>query len=203
MYVFGGFTEFEGRTASVLKFDSAQGVWSEVAPMPEPMEEIAACAIGSDIYVLGTCAGEDEHTTIFKYDTVANEWSSMVPKPEAVYDHSTSVLGGLIYIVGMQANEFLRFDPASGAWSTLAPTSQLHFRGASFVLGGRLYVAGGRQSPSSVELYDVATDTWADVADMSRGRAYFAAATIEAAGPGEEQDLFDSLIAKAIRERLP
>jgi hypothetical protein len=67
------------------------------------------------------------------------------------------------------------------------------------VLGGILYAAGGRAHSeiSSVECHDVATDTWTSVADMLEGRSLFNAVTIESAGPAEEQDLFDTLIAKA------
>jgi hypothetical protein len=52
---------------------------------------------------------------------------------------------------------------------------------------------------SSVERYDAGTDTWTAVADMLEGRKLFAAVTIPAAGPAEEQNLFDALIAKATR----
>jgi hypothetical protein len=68
--------------------------------------------------------------------------------------------------------------------------------GATFVLGGFLYVVG---SPGDVERYDVTTNTWVAVADMLESR--FAAVNIGAAGPAEEQDLFDSLIAKATSAR--
>ena len=121
--------------------------------------------------------------------------------PAAASGHSASLCGGLVYIVGAgeDNNEFLRFDPALEAWSTLAPTSVQRKYGASFVLGGCVYAVGGYRSTSSsnVERYDVATDTWTAVAQMLEGREMCSAITIGSAGPPEEQDLFDSLIAKA------
>jgi hypothetical protein len=39
------------------------------------------------------------------------------------------------------------------------------------------------------------------MADMLEGRAFFGAATIQPAGPAEEQDLFDALLIEAIRHR--
>jgi hypothetical protein len=48
-----------------------------------------------------------------------------------------------------------------------------------------------------VERYDVTTDTWTPVADMHEGRDSCAVATIGSAGPTEDQDLFDALIATA------
>jgi hypothetical protein len=47
-----------------------------------------------------------------------------------------------------------------------------------------------------VERYDVASNTWEAVANMLEGRVYFHAVTIGTAGPTEEQNLFDSIIAK-------
>jgi hypothetical protein len=51
---------------------------------------------------------------------------------------------------------------------------------------------------SSVERYDVATDTWTAVADTLEERYVFGAVTIGSAGLAEEQDLFDSLIGRAM-----
>jgi hypothetical protein len=66
--------------------------------------------------------------------------------------------------------------------------------GDSFVVAGCLY---DQPATSSVERYDPATDTWAYVADMLDNRYALCAITICTARPAEEQDLFDSLIAKA------
>jgi hypothetical protein len=65
-----------------------------------------------------------------------------------------------------------------------------------------MYAAGGAGQNSSVERYDVTSDTWtAAVTNMLEGRQLFDAVTIGSAGPAEDQDLFDSLIAKASRGR--
>jgi N-acetylneuraminic acid mutarotase len=204
IYVLGGICD--GTTiASVLKFDSTQGTWSAVNPMPEPRRLHAACAIGSDIYVFGGfCNGFQ--TSVFKYDTVTNTWITLAPMPLLCADHSVSVLDGdgdQVYIVGTgyDGKGILRFDTASGVWSTLRDTLNEKYASATFVLGGCLYVAGGDGTSSTVvERYDVATDTWTAVADMLEGRAAFCAVTIGSGDTAEEQDLFDSLIAKAARE---
>jgi subtilisin family serine protease len=109
----------------------------------------------------------------------------------------------MIYIVGAgnDGKGVLRFDTASGVWSTLGTTLNSKRRSATFVLGGCLYVAGGGGLSSSVERYNVATDTWTAVGDMLASRLNFRAVTIGSAHPAEELDLFDSLIAKAVRDR--
>jgi N-acetylneuraminic acid mutarotase len=199
--VLGGITDNAAVLASVLKFDSTQGTWSQIAPMSEARYGHAACAIGSAIYVLGgnSCRTAPQ-ASVFKFDTEANEWSTMAPMPHDCSYHSGSVLDGLVYIVGAGC-DVLCFDSASGVWATLAPTLVSRKYGVSFVLGGHLYAAGGAGSNSSVERYDVANDTWTAVASMLEGRSDFGAVTIGSAGPAEEQDVFDSLIIKASSER--
>jgi N-acetylneuraminic acid mutarotase len=145
-----------------------------------------------------------EQASVFKYDTEANAWSVLAPMPSAECGNSVNVIDGQIYIIGVgdESKDFLRFAPVAEAWSTLASTTlPCRFAAASFALGGCLYAAGGIWSPSTVERYDAATDTWTAVANMLKGRHSFGAITIGPTGPAMEQDLFDSLIAKAIREK--
>jgi N-acetylneuraminic acid mutarotase len=185
----------------VLKFDCAQDTWSQVARMPEPISAFAACAVGSDIFMFGgRNTGYQEQAFVFKYDTEADTWSTLTPMPDVSSGHSASVLDGMIYIVGAGdgGRAVFRFDPVLGAWSTLTPLLTAHREATSFVLGGKLYVSGGLMI-SSVERYDAATNTWTEVTDMLKRRSYFAAVTIGSVGPAEEQDLIDSLIAKANR----
>jgi hypothetical protein len=204
IYVLGG-SDGRGGIASVLKFNSMQGTWSEVAPLPRARSRVAACAIGSDIFVLGgfSAAEGGSQASVYKLDTVANEWSTLAPMPLGCVGLSASVLDGMIYIVGAGPlnKDVLRFDPASDVWITLTPTLTAKRVGCSFVLGGCLYAAGGLSSPSSVERYYVTSNTWTAVADMLQARLYPCAVTIESTGPAEEQDLFDSLIAKASGRR--
>jgi hypothetical protein len=73
--------------------------------------------------------------------------------------------------------------------------------GVSFVLAGCLYAAGGGVAGASTERYDVVTNTWTVVADMLKGRSFISAVCIESEDPATEQDLFESLIAKALTQR--
>jgi hypothetical protein len=184
LYVLGGFAGVDltsGVTASVLKLDSVQGIWSVVAPMPEPCYYFAACVVGSDIYVFGgkNAIGRDQGS-VFKYDTETDEWITLAPMPSVASGHTAIELGGLIYLVGTWEHncELVRYDPASGVWSTLARLRHSCRNGTSFVLGGCLYAAGGIDTESKAQRYDVTANTWTEVADMLEGRAYFSAVTI-------------------------
>jgi hypothetical protein len=112
--------------------------------------------------------------------------------------------GYIIYIVGAgdDGKGFLRFDTASGAWSTLSATLNTKFGSPTFVLCGSLFAAGGEGFTYRVERYDVDTDKWTAVVDMLESRKSFCSVTIGSADPAWEQDPFDSLITKAVRERM-
>jgi hypothetical protein len=207
MYVLGGSLTSDGKftTGSIFEFDSMQGTWSQVEPMPEPRKLHAACAIGSDIYVFGgrfNVSGNKR--SVFRFDTETNTWSTLEPMPLPCSVHRVNVLDGhLVYIVGTgeDGKGVLLFDTDSGVWSTLGATSSSKLGSVTFVVSGCLYVAGGEgNKPSSVERYDVATDTWTAMVDMLDGRADFCAVTIASVDPAEEEVLFDSLIAKATKE---
>jgi hypothetical protein len=204
IYVLGGVCD-RLDIASVLKFDSTQGTWILVEPMPEARRLHAACAIGSDIYVFGgRLSVSGSKRSVFKFDTQTNTWSTLEPMPLACCFHSVSVIDDdQVYIVGAgnDGRGVLRFDTSSGVWSTFGAASNKKHGSATFVLGGFSYVAGGmcggRNLSSSVERYDVVTDTWTAMADMLESRLSFCAVTIGPADPSEDQDLFDSLIIKA------
>jgi N-acetylneuraminic acid mutarotase len=158
----------------------------------------------SDIYVFGGYEQWKQPCAFaFKFDTGANEWSRLADMPFACKDHHASILHGKVYIVdaGVGGYEVLRFDFATSAWRTLARTNFRRDCGVSFVLDECLYAAGGGIAGTSVERYDVTTKTWATVSDMLGGRILFRAVCIEAEGPSGDQDLFDSLIAKALKQR--
>jgi N-acetylneuraminic acid mutarotase len=205
MYVLGGLT------ASVLKFDSVQDSWTEVAPMPEMRYAFAACAVGNDIYVFGGGGNglRGGRASVFKFGTEADTWSTLTPMPHACANRIASLLDGLVYIVGAGTNYrgVLRFDPASDAWSTLADTSSSRIGSTPFVVGGSLFTAGAAGNDTSlVERYDVASDTWTAMANMLEGRCYHKAVTFGSVATTEKQDFFDSLIAKAsskFRSRQP
>jgi hypothetical protein len=175
LYVLGGDIG-NAISASVLKFDSAQDSWSEVAPMPAPREIFASCAYKSDIYVFGGYVPlgvglEYPQESVFKFDTEANEWSTLAPMPLACACHSANLIDKQFYVVSEY--DVQRFDIATSEWSVLAHPN--YRRDISFVLADCLYTAGGGDRGAGVERYDVATNTciWTPVADMPEGRRYY------------------------------
>jgi N-acetylneuraminic acid mutarotase len=204
MYVLGGTCRGQTLT-SVFKFESTHDAWSAVKPMPEARRNRAACAIESDIYVFGGRSGVESQTSIFKLATETTIWSTLQPMPFPCCYHSVSVLDDdQVYIVGagIDGKCVLRYDTASGVWSTLGATLNSKQHRANSVIGGFPHVAGEVRNRSSVERYDVATDTWTAVASMLEGRNCGCAVNIRSVDSAEEQELFDSLIVRATRERM-
>jgi hypothetical protein len=170
--------------------------------MPFASQNLAACAIGSDVFAFGGYrGGGGSFTSVIKFDTVANEWIILAAMPVACCLHSANVLNGLVYIVGAgrASRQVLCFDPVTDGWSEVASTSKKRQEGSTFVLGGCLYAAGGSGNGSSVERYNAATNTWTVMGNMleAAGRLSFGAVTLGSPGRPEEKDLFDVLIAKA------
>jgi hypothetical protein len=195
LYLLGGYDAQD----TVLKFDAVESTWSEVAPLPESRFGVATCVVGSDIYVFGGFPPKGVMSqSVFKYDTLTDTWRTLAPVPHAC-SRSAVYVNGLVYIPGAGVNrrETLCFDPASGIWRTLAPLLTRRNQCSAFVLSGYLYAVGGQKRESNVERHDVASDTWTSMADLTHGRIGFGAVSIESAGPAEEQDLFDALIAQA------
>jgi hypothetical protein len=190
IYVLGGALGADHITTDVLRYDTRQGTWTQATPMPDRKTKHAACAIGSDIYVFGGSFGGGRlDASVFKLDTVSGAWITLAPMPRACFCRSAIVLDGLVYILGGQRdNAVLCFDPATEVWSVLSPNMNKRKYGSSFVVGECLYFAGGKDAMSSVERYDVASDTWTAVADMLEGRSRSRAVTIGSAVTVEEQN---------------
>jgi hypothetical protein len=207
MYVLGGIAGEDPApimTASALKLDTLQGIWSTVAPMPELRFDFASGVVGSDIYVFGgISATSRDQGSVFKYGTETDIWSTLAPMPTVASGHSAIELDGLIYVVGVGESKsgLILYDPALEVWTTLAPLIYRCPFGTSFVLGGCLYAAGGKSNECAMHRYDVTANTWTEVADMLQGRYRLCAVKIGGSGPAEEQGLFDSLIVKAARRR--
>jgi hypothetical protein len=81
MYVMGGKAGMNSATmASVLKHDSTQDAWREVAPIPTARFGFAACVVGCIIYVFGD-SETGNLVPVFNFDTEVEEWDTLPPMP--------------------------------------------------------------------------------------------------------------------------
>jgi hypothetical protein len=212
MYMLGGVEKIDGeaellKTRSMLRLDRGSQTWSEVEPMPRAVCNGGTCVLGSNIFVLD---GEMSVESTFCYTAPTNVEKTLGPMPGAKMGHGVCVLSGLIYTFrgsttsdqnARVLSSVHRFDPAATLWSTVAPILSFRVAFASFLLGGSTYVTGGfggDDDLSSVECYNVASDSWEVVGDMAlSGARLDSSVQVRMLQMG----LFDSLEIKSQRAR--
>lgn len=106
----------------VERYDPGTGLWTTLAPLPEPRSDAAGAYDGNGhILVIG---GADENgntqATVFSYDIASNLWSTINAQPTAL-ERQGAVLGGdgRVYVVGgfnssSPTSAVSIYDPATG-----------------------------------------------------------------------------------------
>jgi len=79
------------------------------------------------------------------------------------------------------------YDPQADAWTQLASMRIARVAHASTAVGGKLYVFGGMgedddgrmlEMLTHTEVYDPASDSWAQVTSLTSARSFFVAAAL-------------------------
>jgi hypothetical protein len=123
------------------------------------------------------------------YDPVANSWSVGSSLGTARYDQTATLLrSGKVLIVGGRGGPApLRsaelYDPTSNTWGAAAfpwesrseHTATLLNSGKVLIVGGFISYPGGPDFSASSELYDPASDSWSQTANMRLARWYHTA----------------------------
>ena len=210
-----GTTRSMGRVAAVatailvqltLAVATAQspGKWVNLAPFPEPREEMFGAAANGKVYAFGglipywKTAG-----VVYEYDPVANTWAQKkqmaLPAHHLAltdYQGKIYIFGGFVYPeVGAAAwvpiNNAWEYDPAKDSWRALAPMPTTRGAAAATLAGDKIYVVGGgtlavgakepyldfttRQNVlGTVEEYDIKTNTWRTRTPMPTPRNHIA-----------------------------
>jgi N-acetylneuraminic acid mutarotase len=120
---------------------------------------------------------------VWVYEPEADRWyeTASMPWPRAA--HRLVALGGKIYVIGGRgpgSTALWVFDPATQQWDTsraLLPTEREHL-----AAGGKIFAIGGRKvdrvNLAVVEVYDPATDRWAQGTGLPAPRGGHTAATV-------------------------
>jgi|GEM_PF-1504607 len=98
----------------------------------------------------------------------------------------TEVIDGKIYAIGGFNNSVEAYDPTTNTWTTLASMSTTRMNFQTEVVDGKIYAIGGqnnwstgKNSLSSVEVFDPDTNTWTTLASMSTTRHWFQTEVID------------------------
>ena len=122
--------------------------------------------------------------------------------PRGLFVHAAAAMGGKIYVTGGEitdettdetgdieaVNSAYVYDPQANAWTQLASMGNVRRSHASAAVGGKLYVFGGRSADddgddeflSTAEVYDPASDSWAQVTSLAHARSLSMAAALSA-----------------------
>jgi N-acetylneuraminic acid mutarotase len=164
-----------------------QGTWSQKAPLPIGISQVAVAAIGSKIYVMtGSTTDRVDHSINLEYDTAADRWRERAPSPRGLTHAAATALTGRIYLVGGfttgghggAVNSVYEYNPATDAWRTVAPLRSPRGSVGVAALDGRIHAVGGRGldkvTVTTHEVYDPVSGRWTDRAPLPTARDHFA-----------------------------
>jgi len=183
IYVTGGADDNYGSMEMVEAFDPLLGAWAAVASMSVGRRCHSVAVVDGKIYAIGGLNSDGETLDSAEaYDPQTDSWQQMASLPEGGQSHAATAMGGKIYVSGgYNENGTLRtvvvFDPQVNTWTEVASMGTGRCNHASAAIGGKLYLFGGRSAwtedgerTASVEAYDPASNTWAQVSDLTSAR---------------------------------
>ena len=127
-----------------LRFSTAQ--WTQKADMPTARSDFSTCVVDGKIFVIGGSLqlewdeyGDQSLSTVEMYDPETDTWEGKANMPTVRSNVSVSVVDGKIYAIGGSKMKKIQIPRGFNTESEELPT---------------------------VEMYDPATDTWTQKADM-------------------------------------
>ncbi|XP_037266286.1 kelch-like protein 12 isoform X6 [Falco naumanni] len=196
IYVIGGY-DGRSRLSSVECLDytsDEDGIWYSVAPMNVRRGLAGATTLGDMIYVSGGFDGSRRHTSMERYDPNIDQWSMLGDMQTAREGAGLVVANGVIYCLGGYdglniLNSVERYDPHTGHWTNVTPMAtkrsavlpSLSPGAGVALLNDHIYVVGGFDGTahlSSVEAYNIRTDSWTTVTSMTTPRCYVGATVL-------------------------
>lgn len=193
--------------ASILLFappSYAQGKWLQLAPFPEPAEEISGAAAGGKMYVFaGLAPVWKPMGMVYEYDPAANKWTKKKPMALPSHHVAFTTYRDKIYAFGgfvlpesgppgwVPINNAWEYDPVADTWRALAPMPSKRGSALAAVVGDKIDVIGGATtipgskesavfpthphvSVGTVEEYDPAANAWRERSTMPTPRNHAA-----------------------------
>lgn len=140
-------------------------------PMPTPRMGAGAAVVDGRIFVIGGTNLASFLGTVEEYDSAKDTWATRASMPTARAMLAIVAVGGKIYALGGRSDKVLSvveaYDVRTDRWTAVAPLPQPRWglmaaeaAGKIFAIGGITGTGAARQSVSSVDVFDNATNAW-------------------------------------------
>jgi N-acetylneuraminic acid mutarotase len=140
--------------------DNAQGgQWMNLAPFPEPHEEVIGQGANGKMYVFAGLVSAPIWLPVgmvYEYDPPANKWAKKKPMALPAHHLALTELNGKIYVFGgftegkignlaawTPINNAFEYDPVNDSWKALAPMPTKRGAAVAAMVGGKMFVIGG------------------------------------------------------------
>jgi N-acetylneuraminic acid mutarotase len=152
---------------------------------------VCAAAVDGIIYAIGGWDRGADFSVVEAYDPATDRWTRKTSLPTPRSLSVIAVVDGTIYVIGGSpgikvTSAVEAYNPAADKWTRKADMPTARFELAACVIDGRIYVSGGgtrfggdHGCVATVEVYDPATDTWAQASDMPRTRVGHSASVVD------------------------
>lgn len=183
-YAIGGYTGTTSCLQSMERYDPNTDTWTYVANMKVPRSMACACVMDGKIFMVGGYDGVSDLQSCEVFSPEIGEWVIIDGMQTRRCMAGVAAVDGLLYVAGgcdhsVSLRSAESYDPSSGKWTVLTSMGEARSGLGMAVIGRKLYVLGGHNGRgsggycSSVEQYNVETDSWTVVASMTAGRRRF------------------------------
>jgi N-acetylneuraminic acid mutarotase len=137
----------------------AQGQWVNLAPFPEPHEEVIGQGANGKMYVFAGLVSAPIWLPVgmvYEYDPPSNKWTKKKPMALPAHHLALTELNGKIYVFGgftegkigklaawTPINNAFEYDPVNDSWKALAPMPTKRGAAVAATVAGKMYVIGG------------------------------------------------------------
>ena len=172
--------------------------------MPTARSGLASATVNGIVYAIGgadtAARSTNPHlSTVEAYAPATNTWSTKAALPTARSGLAATAVNGIIYAIGgdnaiaasASANVFNplttveAYDPIGNTWTTKAPMPTAREQFAIAAVNGVIYVFGGLvpdasfvKSTTSVEAYNIGTNSWSAKAPLTTARESLSSAAV-------------------------
>uniref|UniRef100_A0AAQ5ZIA8 BTB domain-containing protein n=1 Tax=Amphiprion ocellaris TaxID=80972 RepID=A0AAQ5ZIA8_AMPOC len=176
VYAVGGFNG-SLRVRTVDCYDPMMDRWTSVSSMQDRRSTLGAAVLNGLLYAVGGFDGSTGLSTVEAYNAKTDEWFHVLPMSTRRSSVGVGVVNGEyisqpLLVLNADFHTFLLFCPELHLFLIHGSTVFI-LSGILYAVGGLLYAVGGHDGPlvrKSCEVYDPASNSWRQVADMNMCR---------------------------------